>query len=133
MEKEMLKWVARGVVNQVPRTQDMKPIKVMWVLDLKDDTNGVLIDRRARCVVKGYTQIKGIHYWITRAQVARYESIRMLIAIIASLNLSMFAFDFTGAYPADSASLKLKIPIIVVERFAKYLDKSKGIKKWYFC
>ena len=65
MEKEMLKWVARGVVNEVPKTKDMKPIKVMWVFDLKDDTNGKLIERRAHCVVKGYTQIKGVHYWIT--------------------------------------------------------------------
>ncbi|GAW02502.1 retrovirus-related pol polyprotein [Lentinula edodes] len=80
MEKEMMKWVSRGVVEPVVRQKEMKPIKNMWVYDLKEDSDGRLLERRARCVVKGM------------------ESIQMLLALTASLNLHLFAFDFTGAY-----------------------------------
>lgn len=112
MEKEMMKWVSRGVVEPVVRQKEMKPIKNMWVYDLKENSDGKLLERRARCVVKGYTQIKGVHYWITRAQVVRMESIRMLLALTASLNLHLFAFDFTGAYLNAKPQGKnyLKIP-----------------------
>jgi Reverse transcriptase (RNA-dependent DNA polymerase)/gag-polypeptide of LTR copia-type/GAG-pre-integrase domain len=84
MEKEIERWDNRGVVTAVPRPKGVKTIKGKWVFDLKVDGDGNLLRRRARGVVKGFTQKFGEHWWDSFAAVVRYESIRMLFALIAS-------------------------------------------------
>lgn len=56
MEKEIERWDERGVVTPVARPKGVKTIKGKWVYDLKIDGMGALMRRRARGVVKGFTQ-----------------------------------------------------------------------------
>ena len=98
MEKEIERWDNRGVVTAVPRPKGIKTIKGKWVFDLKVDGDGNLLRRRARGVVKGFTQKFGEHWWDSFAAMVRYESIRMLFALIASKGLEMWLIDFVGAY-----------------------------------
>jgi hypothetical protein len=98
MENEIERWDNRGVVTAVPRPKGIKTIKGKWVFDLKVDGDGNLLRRRARGVVKGFTQKFGEHWWDSFAAVVRYESIRMLFALIASKGLEMWLIDFVGAY-----------------------------------
>lgn len=98
MVSEVDRWDARDVVTAVPREPHMRAIGVLWVLDLKLDGQGELLKRRARCVVKGFTQKLGLHYFESFAAVSRYESVRALIAVIASMGLDFWLIDFVGAY-----------------------------------
>jgi hypothetical protein len=98
MEKEIDRWDNRGVVTPVPRPNGVNTIKGKWVYDLKQDGEGNLIRRRARGVVKGFTQKFGEHWWDSFAAVVRYESIRMLFGLIASKGLKIWLIDFVGAY-----------------------------------
>ena len=98
MEKEIDRWDNRGVVTAVPRPKGVKTIKGKWIFDLKVDGDGNLLRRRARGVVKGFTQKFGEHWWDSFAAVVRYESIRMLFALIASKGLEIWLIDFVGAY-----------------------------------
>jgi hypothetical protein len=65
---------------------------------LKLDGEGDLMRRRARGVVKGFTQKLGEHYFDSFAAVVRYDSVRMLFAIIAARELDFWLIDFVGAY-----------------------------------
>ncbi len=48
--------------------------------------------------MKGFTQIKGLHYFESFAAVVRYESLRMFFAIVAAKELNFWLIDFVGAY-----------------------------------
>jgi hypothetical protein len=86
------------VVTPVPRPKGIKTIKTKWVFDLKLNGEGELIRRRARGVMKGFTQKLGEQYFKSFAAVVRYDSVRMLFAIIAAHELDFWLIDFIGAY-----------------------------------
>lgn len=56
-------------------------IKAKWVFKRKHNADGKVISHKARFVVKGFSQIEGVNYQETFGPVARYESIRLLIAL----------------------------------------------------
>jgi len=70
----------------------------MWVYDIKWDGEGNRIKDKARLVGKGYTQQLGIDYNETWAGVTRLESVRIMAAIAAKLDLKLWRIDFVGAY-----------------------------------
>jgi hypothetical protein len=91
-------WDDREVVTPVPRPEGIKTIKTKWVFDLKLNGDGDLIRRRARGIMKEFTQRLREHYFELFAVVVRYDSIRMLFAIIAACGLDFWLIDFIGAY-----------------------------------
>ncbi len=99
MDAEIRCMEERDVWRVVPRELWMKVIDNQWVFDNKiDGYTRDLLKRRARLVVKGFTQIKGIHYYDSFAAVVQYESIRMFFAIVAAHGLEFWLIDFVGAY-----------------------------------
>jgi Reverse transcriptase (RNA-dependent DNA polymerase) len=53
---------------------------------------------RARLVVRGYQQRKGIDFENIFAPVVSYESIRMIISVAAALDLELRQFDVKSAF-----------------------------------
>ena len=82
-----------GVWRLVDRPHDRKTIKCRWTYVLKADGR-----YKARLVAKGYTQVQGIDYEETFSPVARYESIRYLLAHAALLDWEIEAMDVKLAY-----------------------------------
>ena len=70
-----------------------KAIKCRWVFAIKADGR-----YKARLVAKGYSQIHGIDYEETFSPVARFESIRFLIAHAALENWEMHGMDVETAF-----------------------------------
>ena len=64
-----------GVWKLVDCPANRKTIKCRWTYVMKSDGH-----YKARLVAKGYTQVQGIDYEETFSPVARYESIRYLLA-----------------------------------------------------
>ena len=62
---------------------DCRPIGLKWIFKLKKNPQGEVIKHKARLVVKGYSQRKGIDYEEVFAHVVRFETIRILIALAA--------------------------------------------------
>ncbi|GJW18070.1 retrovirus-related pol polyprotein from transposon TNT 1-94 [Tanacetum coccineum] len=64
----------------------------------KLDKNGVVSRNKARLVAQGYNQQKGIDYDETYASVARFESIRILLAYACALDFKLFQMDVKSAF-----------------------------------
>jgi hypothetical protein len=98
MELEMAMMEKRGVFSKVPRPVGKKVIGLKWVYGFKFDGAGDITKRKARLVAQGFNQIPGVDFDQTYASVARLESMRMCLAIIAHLGLQLWQIDFVAAY-----------------------------------
>ena len=75
-----------------------KPIGMKWIYKLKKNPLGEIVKHKARLVVKGYCQRYGIDYDEVFAPVARFESICILIALIAQECWSLYHLDVKSAF-----------------------------------
>ena len=85
--------IEMGAWKLVDRPVDRKTIKCRWTYMFKSDRH-----YKARLVAKGYTQVQGIDYEETFSPVARYESIRYLLAHATLQDWEIEAMDVKLAY-----------------------------------
>ena len=76
----------------------IKPIGVKWVFRMKKDQTGAVVKHKAQLVAKGYSQKFGIDYEEIYGPVARFDSIRILIAIEAQSNWNLHHLDVKSAF-----------------------------------
>lgn len=84
------------VVEDLPAGK--RPITNKWVFKIKRDTSGAVVRYKARLVARGYSQRKGIDYEDTFSPVARMDSVRIILSIIAEKDLEMVHFDVKTAF-----------------------------------
>ena len=75
-----------------------KRIGVKWVFKSKLNENGKVDKCKARLVAKGYVQQHGMDYTEVFAQVARWDTIRMVIALAAQNGWKMYQLDVKSAF-----------------------------------
>ncbi|HEY0433295.1 MAG TPA: reverse transcriptase domain-containing protein [Chitinophagaceae bacterium] len=98
MHEEYQSLMKNGTWSLTDAPENHKPIGCKWVYKIKHDTTGKIERYKARLVAKGYAQIQGIDYQETFAPVAKYNSIRTLIALAANQNLKIHQMDVKTAY-----------------------------------
>lgn len=76
----------------------VKPIGVKWVFKTKLDADGQVEKYKARLVEKGYAQKHGIDYTEVFAPVARLDTIRVILAIVAQFSWEVFQLDVKSAF-----------------------------------
>nr|GFB09022.1 putative RNA-directed DNA polymerase [Tanacetum cinerariifolium] len=74
------------------------PIGVKWVFKTKLNQNGSIDKHKARLVVKGYAQRQGIDYSEVFAPVARWDTIRTILAFAAQQGMKVHQLDIRSAF-----------------------------------
>jgi transposase InsO family protein len=82
----------------VPLPAGRKAIGSRWVFTIKTDENGNLLRHKARLVAQGFTQVEGIDYTETFAAVAKYDTVRILLALAAKFDLELDQMDVRTAF-----------------------------------
>lgn len=75
-----------------------KKIGVKWVFKTKLNEKGEVDKCKARLVAKRYTQQTGIDYTEVFAPVARWDTIRLILALAASRDHKVFQLDVKSAF-----------------------------------
>jgi hypothetical protein len=81
MQKEYNSLMANNTWTLVPLHVGRKPISCKWVFKIKQGVNGEVERYKARLVARGFTQTYGVDYNETFAPVAKFTSIRCILAL----------------------------------------------------
>jgi len=98
MKDEMDSMARNKVWELVDFSPQRKSIGNKWVFKIKSQADGSIDKFKARLVTKGFTQIVGIDYEETFSPVVRFASIRLLLALVAHLDLELFQMDVKTAF-----------------------------------
>ena len=75
-----------------------KPIGLKWVYKLKKNTEGDVIKHKARLVAKGYVQRQGIDFKEVFAPVARLDTVRVILAVVANRGWQVHHLDVISEF-----------------------------------
>ena len=75
-----------------------KAIRVKWIYKTKLNELGEVDKFKARLVVKGYAQEYGVDYTEVFAQVARMDTVRMILAVAAHRGWGVYQLDVKSAF-----------------------------------
>jgi hypothetical protein len=75
-----------------------KAIGVKWVYRTKQNSDGSINKYKARLGVKGYDQVFGVDFSKMFAQVARLDTIILLLAVAAQKNWKVYQVDVKSAF-----------------------------------
>ena len=104
----------------------VKPIGVKWVFKTKLNENGDVEKFKARLVAKGYAQRHGMDYTEVFAHVARFDTIRMMLAVAAQFNWEVFQLDVKSAFLHEE--LKEEVYVQQPEGYTKKGEEEKVYK-----
>lgn len=98
MEEEYKSLLQNNTWTLVDLPKNKKVIPCKWVYKTKIDEKGNVSRMKARLVLKGYQQKKGIDYHEIYAPVVRYTSIRYVIGLAVKYNLKIHQMDAVTAF-----------------------------------
>ena len=93
MQEEYESLMSKGTWELAALPKDLKSVGCKWVFRTKRDALGQVVRYKARLVAKGYSQVEDVDFNETFAPVAKFTTIRCLLAIGAALDLEMHQMD----------------------------------------
>lgn len=128
--------------NIVDKPKNVNLVSTKWIFKVKKLPNGEIDKFKARLVARGFTQQEGIDFFEVFSGVVRLETLRILIAIAAILDLEIEQMDFTSAFTQgiieEDIFLKgidgIELPVDKVLKLNRSLEglKQSG-RVWYNC
>ena len=90
--------IKNDVWELVELSKNRKAIGSKWILKRKFECDGSIEKYKTRLVAKGFTQKPGIDYEKTYSPVAKFTSIRILMSIVAALDLELYQMNAKIAF-----------------------------------
>ena len=88
-----------GTWEIVDKPLDVIPITSKWVFVKKTDLMGEIVKHKSKLVIKGCSQHPRFDFNETYLPVVQIETVRILLAMVPSLNFRLQQMDIKGAYP----------------------------------
>jgi len=101
MEKEIESLRKNDVWELVELPKGRKAVGSKWLFKIKTDAEGFVERFKARLVTRGFSQKPGIDYDETFSPVARFESVRTVIALAVQNDLKIHQIDTTASLNGD--------------------------------
>lgn len=98
MKVELDAHTKNGTWAVVKKKPHVKEISSRWLYKIKLNPDGSIERFKSRIVARGYSQREGIDYKELFAPVVRMDSIRLLFALAAQLQLKFVQFDIATAF-----------------------------------
>jgi hypothetical protein len=93
MTEEYQSIIKNDVWEIVPRPKSKDVVSSKWLFKIKHAVDGSIEKYKARFVARGFSQKEGIDYEETFSLVARYTSIRTIIALAAKMKWKLHQMD----------------------------------------
>ncbi|GJY88001.1 putative ribonuclease H-like domain-containing protein [Tanacetum coccineum] len=98
MQEELLQFKIQEVWILVDLLYGKKAIGTKWVYRKKKDERGVVVRNKARLLAQGYKQEEGIDYDEIFSPVARFEAIRIFLAVASYMGFIVYQIDVKSAF-----------------------------------
>ncbi|CAI7890487.1 unnamed protein product [Closterium sp. NIES-54] len=98
MEEEIRILVGMGMWELVERPPGVNTMKNRWVLTMKYHIDDTVERKKARLVVKGFTQVYGADYDETYAPVTSNVTLRIFLGIVTVLDLNLMQLDMKNTF-----------------------------------
>jgi hypothetical protein len=98
MQEEYDSLMTNNTWTLVPLPSGRKPVSCKWVFKIKQGANGEVECYKARLVARGFTQTYKVDYNETFAPVAKFTSIRCILALAALEDMEIHQMDVKTAF-----------------------------------
>jgi hypothetical protein len=98
MTEEYQSIIKNDIWEIVPRPKSKDVVSSKWLFKIKHVADGIIEKYKARFVAHGFSQKEGIDYEETFTPVARYTSIRTIIALAAKMKWNLHQMDIKTAF-----------------------------------
>ena len=86
------------VLDTVPKPENKSVVSSKWIYKIKHVGNGSIEKYKARFVARGFSQKEGIDYEETFAPIARYTSIRTIMALASMMKWDLHQIDVNTTF-----------------------------------
>ncbi|GKE81936.1 retrovirus-related pol polyprotein from transposon TNT 1-94, partial [Tanacetum coccineum] len=90
MQEELNEFECLDVWELVPHPDKVMVITLKWIYKVKLDELGGILKNNACLVARGYRQEEGIDFEESFAPVARLDAIRIFLAFVAHMNMTVY-------------------------------------------
>lgn len=97
-------------------------VRSRWIYKVKHATNRIILNYKAKFLSKGFSQIEGVDYEEFFSPVARYSSIRSILALFAQMGWKIYQMDVKTTFP--NGVVDERICVRKLDEFETYHQES---------
>ena len=120
MQEEYKSLIANGTWELTALPKGCKAVKCTWVFCTKKYVNGVVVCFKAKLVANGCSQMKGVDFGKTFVPMAKFNTIKVILAIRAAIGLEMHQMNVKTTFLNGELDV-----VIYMEQLKGFVQKGR--------